>query len=413
MVGDVPRCSAGFANRKTTTSVMGESMKKSGLTMIAGLAALAIASTASAQTNLIHITGSNASKKSLSTAIGNILNTGYVYGYAGSALSSASQFEFRGTTIVGSFPVDITVNLTGGAGGVQDLAQNLTITTWLNATNLTTGGTANLAGPLVSAQADTAIGEQFQSSTGFNTPVLHDQVIGVVPYLWVRNAGSPSTISNVTSFLAQVLYGTGQIPLSQITGLNSDEGVALTALGRDENASVRLVAFAETGFGIFTPPFQYEALISGTAGPGGTVTNAIPWPINTVNGTTYPVGHSGYSTGSALAAALNTPGSLAATGGWFIGPLALNDASTVTLGASLTYNGVAYSAQTVQEGQYTFWSYKHLFYRTSYSGTPQTVANQIANRILNFDAVQSGLLVSTLNVGRTGEGTEVTFGNPY
>jgi hypothetical protein len=387
-------------------------MKKSGFTIIAGLAALAIASTASAQTtNLIHITGSNASKKSLSTAIGNILNSGYVYGYAGSALSSASQFEFRGS--VGTNLVDITVNLTGGVGGVQDLTQNLTISGWLNATNLTTGGTPSLTGPTVSAQADVAIGEQFQSSTGFDTPVLHDQVIGVVPYEWVRNAGSPSTISNVTSLLAQVLYGTGQIPLSQITGLNSDESIVLTAVGRDENASVRLIAFAETGFGIFTPPFQYEPLISGTAGPGGTVTNAIPWPINVVNGTTYPVGHSGFSTGSALAAALNTPGSLAATGGWFIGPLALNDALTVTLGATLTYNGVPYSPAAVQEGQYTFWSYTHWFYRTSYSGTPQTVANQIATRILNFDAVQSGLLLSTLNVGRTGDGGEVTFGNPY
>jgi hypothetical protein len=388
-------------------------MKKSGFTIIAGLAALAIAGTASAQitTNLIHITGSNASKKSLSTAIGNILNPGYVYGYAGSALSSASQFEFRGS--VGTNLVDITVNLTGGVGGVQDLTQNLIISGWLNATNLTTGGTSGLTGPTVSAQADVAIAEQFQSSTGFNAPVLHDQVIGVVPYEWVRNAGSPSTISNVTSLLAQVLYGTGQIPLSQITGLNSDESIALTALGRDENASVRLIAFAETGFGIFTPPFQYEPLISGTAGPSGTVTNIIPWPINTVNGTTYPVGHSGYSTGSALAAALNTPGSLAATGGWFIGPLALNDALTVNLGATLTYNGVPYSPAAVQEGQYTFWSYTHLFYRTSYTGIPQTVANQIGNRILNFDAVQSGLLVSTLNVGRSGDGGEVTFGNPY
>jgi hypothetical protein len=388
-------------------------MKKSGFTIIAGLAALAIASTASAQTNLIHITGSNASKKSLSTAIGNILNSGYVFGYAGGTITTASQFEFRGTTIVGGLPVDITVNLSGGAGGVQDLAQNLTIAGWFNATNLTTSGTANLTGPTVSAQADVSIAEQFQSSTGFNTPVLHDQVIGVVPYQWVRNAGSPSTISNVTSLLAQILYGTGQIPLSQITGLNSDESIALTALGRDENASVRLIAFAETGFGIFTPPFQYQALISGTAGPSGTVTNAIPWPINTVNGTTYPVGHSGYSTGSALAAALNTPGSLAATGGWFVGPLAINDAATVNLGATLTYNGVAYSPAAVQEGQYTFWSYTHWFYRTSYSGNPQTVANQIATRILNFDAVQSGLLVSTLNVGRTGDGGEVTFGNPY
>ena len=388
-------------------------MRQYGFRMMAGLAALAIASTASAQTNLIHITGSQADKKTLGVAIGNILNPGYVYGYAGSSLSSANQFEFRGTTISGSYPVDITVDLIGGVGGVQALTENLTLTAWLNATNLTTSGTANLTGPTVSALADVTITEQFQSSTGFNSPVLVDQVIGVVPDEWVRNAGSPSTISNVTSLLAQTLLGTGQIPLSQITGLNSDESTFLTVVGRDENASLRLVTFAETGFGIFTPPFQYELTISGTPGSNGTVTGAVPWPTNTVNGTTYPVGHSGYSTGSALAAALNTPGSLSGTGGWVIGYLALTDAETVTLGAPLTYNGVAYSPEAVEEGQYTFWSYTHWEYRSSYSGTPQTVANLIATRIHSYDAVQSGLLLSSMNVGRTIDGGEVTFGNPY
>ena len=64
---------------------------------MAGLAALAIASTASAQTNVIHITlrVPNASKKSLSTAIGNILNSGYVFGYAGGTNATASSVRIQ------------------------------------------------------------------------------------------------------------------------------------------------------------------------------------------------------------------------------------------------------------------------------------------------------------------------------
>jgi hypothetical protein len=390
-------------------------MKVSGFTILAGLAALAISSTATAQTNIIRITGAQADRGALNAAIGHILNAGYVYGYTGSSLSGANQVEFRGTTISGSYPVDIKTSLIGSTGGLQDLVQNLTLTSWFNATNLTASGTSGLTGPTESALADVTISDSFQGSTLYTSPLLSDQVIGVTPYQWAKNAGSPSTISNITPLLAQALLGAGQIPLSQITGNANDANTIVTAVGRDENAGVRLVEFAESGFGIFTPPFQYEPIISGTPGPGGTVTSITPWPTNTVNGVNYPVGHSGYSTGSALAAALNTPGSSNATGGWLIGALAINDAASVTnLGAGpLTWNGVAYSPAAVQQGQYTFWAYTHWDYRTSYSGTPQTIANQIGTQILNVDAANGGVLLNTLQVGRTVEGGVVTYGNPY
>jgi hypothetical protein len=390
-------------------------MKVFGFTLLAGLAALAISSTASAQTNIIRITGAQADRNALNAAIGHILNPGYVYGYAGSSLSGASQVEFRGTTVVGSYPVDIKTDLIGSTGGIQELVDNLTITAWFNATNLTASGTANLTGPTESALADISISDSFQGSTLYTSPLLSDKVIGVTPYVWVKNAGSPSTISNITPWIAQAILGAGQIPLSQITGLTNDQNTAVSIVGRDENAGQRLVAFAESGFGIFTPPFQYEPIISGTPGPSGTITGIQPWPVNTVNGITYPVGHSGYSTSSALAAALNTPGSYANAGTWILSYLAINDAASVTnLGAgSLSYNGFYYSPQAVQQGQYSFWAYTHWFNRTSFGGTPQTVANQIATQILNVDQANQGVLLNTLSVGRTVEGGVITFGNPY
>jgi hypothetical protein len=390
-------------------------MKALGFSILAGLAALTISSAASAQTNIIRISGAQADRNALNAAIGHILNPGYVYGYAGSTLSGANQVEFRGTTSVGNYPVDIKTSLIGSTGGIQALIDNLTLTSWFNATNLTASGTSGLTGPTESAPADVTISDSFQGTTLYTSPTLVDKVIGVTPYVWVRNAGAPSTISNITSLVAQALLAAGQIPLSQITGLHSDETIAATVLGRDENSGARLVAFAESGFGVFTSPFQYQPIISGTPGPGGTVTSIQPWPSNTVNGVTYPIGHSGYSTGSALAAALNTPGSLAASGGWFISYLAVNDAASVTNqnAGSLTYNGVAYSPTAVEGGQYSFWAYTHWMYRTSYSGTPQTIANQISTQIYNVDAAQGGVLIGSMNVGRTVEGGVITFGNPY
>ena len=383
-------------------------------TMIAGLAALAIAGSASAQTITIRITGSTAFRKPTHIAIGNILNPGYTFGYAGSDVTKAGQAEFRGTTIVGSIPVDIKTSWSGSVGGMQTLVQNLNVATFLNSTNLTTGGASGLTGPYDAATtADIAMSDSFQGSTAYTSPSLNDKVVGVIPFQWVRNVGSPAAFSNVSTLLAQILLGTGQIPLSQATGLNADEATLLTVIGRDEDSGTRLVAFAESGFGIFNPPFQNQ--VQGTLGAAGSVTGVAPWPINTVNGTTYPVGHSGYNSGGTVASALGTPGSLAGAGTWLVSYPGISDAATaVGLGAAtLTYNGVAYSSTAVQEGQYTFWAYEHLMYRSSFAGSGKTVADQLATRIHDVDASQGGVLLSTMQVGRTVEGGAVTFGNPY
>ena len=46
---------------------------------------------------------------------------------------------------------------------------------------------------------------------------------------------------------------------------------------------------------------------------------------------------------------------------------------------TLNYNGVPYSAAAIQEGQYTFWSYEHLYY---YPGAAQAnIAKAIAAQI--------------------------------
>jgi hypothetical protein len=393
---------------------------------MAGLASLAIASTSLAQTtNTIRITGSTAYRASVYAAIGHILNPGYVYGYTGSSASGAGQAEFRGTTISGSYPVDIKTSFSGSVGGIQTVTQNLLLTNWLNSSSLAvgpypSGGTSGLTGPYdAPTAADVTMSDSFQSSTLFPSPALSGPlnaygIVGVVPFEICRNAGSPSSISNVTGLVMQALLSDGNIPMSQFTGNSNDESTVVYALGRDEDSGTRLETFAETGFGIFSIPSQWEPVISGTPGPGGTVTGIIPYPADTVNGIPYPAGQAGYNSGGSLASAMNTPGSFGAFTGYCIAYLGINDANTISLGASCTFNGVYYSTNALAEGQYTLWSYEHMYYRSTFNGTPATIVQQLANQIHSQDAtVSGGVLVNTMHVSRPVEGGVITFGNPY
>lgn len=449
---------------------------------------MALAGTAPATTTYIRLTGAQGLRGAVHQGIVDILMPGYTVGYQGTALSTAQQAVFSGTTTVGSYPVIVKTSFGTSTNGIRTMVNNLPVTTWLQ-DGLT--GSGKNSGPYdTGTTADVTVSGEFQSTTRFPTPALIDQIIGVFPYVWVRNAGSPATLSNINSTLAQALFPNGQTTLSQFTGLPADEAVLVTLAGRDEGASSRECLFAESGFGIFSSPFQYQLTISGSAGPTGTVTGAVGYPAATVDGVYYPLGHSGYPTFSSQVAALNTPGSLASTGGWVIGYSDIVDAVTVnpgvvasattaiasgavssitvtnggtnynanpivtisggggsgatatatvsngvitgftitsggsgytskpavsiTGGALMSWNGVPYSTTAVQEGQYTYWSYAHFMYRTAYTGIGKTVANQLAKQIHDVDIVVGGnSLLSNMQVGRDGDGTPVTPGNPY
>jgi hypothetical protein len=261
----------------------------------------------------------------------------------------------------------------------------------------------------------------YQASSPFPTPVLAAQIVGVVPFKWVRNNGSVSTLANMTPQLAISLYtGTGKLPLALFTGVNSDEGTNVFALGRNADSGTRLTAFAETGVGVLNNVQQWYPLNGTTIiKSGGTliVTGQKIVPVDTVNGITYPVGDSGYNSGGDLAAAMKSTGSFAAVGGYYVTYLGLPDAYTAENGGAtdMTYNGVAYSPTAVEEGQYTFWGYEHLDYLSSYGGNGKTVADLLAAKILNQDAsvippgsVAPGILLGSMNVQRFTDGGPIS-----
>jgi hypothetical protein len=180
-------------------------------------------------------------------------------------------------------------------------------------------------------------------------------------------------------------------------------------MGRDEDSGTRLTSFAESGFGVFGSPVQYVATVS-----SGAITSIAPYQAQTILGISYPAGHSGYSSGGTLATTLNSPVAAAARDSLnakfaLLAYFGTNDANGVNAGANnLTFNGVAYSADNVREGKYTFWGYEHLMYRSTLTGNAKTVADQLAAQIKNTDAAVSGVLLSTMHVSRTTEGAVIT-----
>ena len=194
-----------------------------------------------------------------------------------------------------------------------------------------------------------------------------------------------------------------------LTGTAADSTVYVYAMGRDEDSGTRLTTFAESGFGIFGSPIQYEATIT-----SGAIASIAAYHAQTILGLSYSAGHSGYSSGGTLATTLNTPVAAAARDALnskfaLIAYFGVNDANGVNGGNNnLTYNGVAYSAAAVQEGKYTFWGYEHLMYRATLTGNAKTVADQLATQIKTTDASASGVLLSTMHVSRVTEGAVIT-----
>lgn len=389
------------------------------------LFALASAGIASAQTT-VRITGSTAYRASTVTAIGNILNAGYTYGYIGSSLTGANQSTFVGTTKTGNLPVVIKCSWGGSSGGLQTLAQQSPVVTttlpYIAETSpLTTTGavltssTATFDSP---ANADVTMADTYQGSTqfigaGYNT--LVDTPVGVVPFVWIKGSSSDPAVqasldkvTNMTPLLARALLS-GGVPLSLFTGNPADASITAYALGRDEDSGTRNNTYAESNFGVFGSPVQYQPTIA-----SGAITAIAPWPANTLLGLTFPVGHSGFGSGGTLATNLNTPVSASARdafNGKFVlfGYAGTPDANGVNGGKNnLTWNGVAYSVAAVQEGSYTFWGYEHLDYRSTLTGNQKTVADQIATQIRTTDGAVNGPLLAGMNVTKTTEGAVVT-----
>jgi hypothetical protein len=385
---------------------------------LASLLALGFISAASAQT-IVRITGSTAFRAATYRAIQHSLASGYTYAYvgaAGSTLSSANVAIFKGKLASTGALVNFKASFSGSVGGIGTLVNNLTVGPggtsfggggWLiNSTATSTTGVIITGTPSYdpAVTADVTMSDSFQASTRFTTPKLTGgRIVGIVPFVFTKNAAFPTTATNITSTQVQTLLN-GNLILSALTGKPADTAKVL-AVGRDEDSGTRLQAFADSNYGINSSPKQYELLPVG----GTSFTSSTLYPAQTVDGIAEPVGHSGYSSGGTLAKVLNTPTTF--TNPHFIGYLGVNDNATVNGGLnSLKFNSVAFSPTAVEGGSYSFWGYEHLLYRSTLTGVAQTAANAVATALFNGDASTSGIVTSAMHVHRNTDGGAILSG---
>ncbi len=341
--------------------------------VVAGALSLGVVSMAQAQ-NRVYMTGSTAFRPALYNALSSIFDASPAVQIAAYKCSTtgtldphtAGQMEFKGN--IGGAAYIIKCSWSGSEAGISDLAKNTTETfiddigvNGVQAISSTSTASATDAHSVDLAMADTS-----QAVSKTPSPALTGQTVGIVPFVWVKNAqGHPYTtgtypdydrITNLTHPQIRVAL-TGGTLLALITGNASDTNKYVYVSGRDNNSGTRVNAFCDSGYGVFKLPQQI--IITGANGSptiqGGALTT------------------SGQSSGGTLATTMTYTGSATAadpinggTGWYAIAYLGLYDAD-VALAANtgdciaLTLNGVAESTTAVQQGQYSFLGNEHLY----------------------------------------------------
>jgi hypothetical protein len=412
---------------------------------------IAAGSAASAQT-VIHIAGATTYRAPVHKAILDCLDAGYTYAYDESSgnLYKAGSAIFKGTLNVSGHPsVIVKTYWTGSLAGVVDLCQQNNLTQWLANGVTTSASGSNLNGTTYlkeTAPCQVAMTDSYQSSIAasvatavggdtiadkINNATLSDAggananaagTVGIVPFEWVLGKTSAGTaaFTNVTQQLALALTQ-GPVPVASFTGNVADKLKYAFLIGRNEDSGTRIGALAEAQSGFGQSVVQYQLSFSNnqksqsdglaTGGTNSTVTGLYLWPSNAPLNTNSSVnwntaGHSGYIGGGDVGNVLNatnpttgltvgsvsnpTPTPTGLTNAYFVGYMGIADAKSTVGTTELSYNGVPYSVAAVQSGQYTFWSFEHMYYisggASALTGTAKTTANTIADKIFTADA---------------------------
>lgn len=365
---------------------------------IAALSAL-FASSASAASYTINLTGSTAFRSSTHAAIiANLTSPTYAYtDKASNGLNKATYVIFKGS--VGADTYTVRCTWSGSVEGVIDTGHQNTLAA-LPTSQATTAspGTALVNASEASFATSTMVpdggmSDVFQSSTS-ETATLADKIVAVVPFKFIASNGS--TLTNMTPQIFRSVFSTGGAPLSLLSG-NPADTTYVIGVGRDSGSGTRATTMAETGYGIFTAPSQYIITVAGAS-----------WAAGNAVGQTAT---SGYSSGSTLATDLAKPSSDGTVAIGYVGVADLN-----VNNVELKYNGVTYSAAAVYNGTYTFWGYEHLFtpsrVSTATAGNDLAAKNFFANMAssLASNPGTAGLNPASMNVHRDGDGGTVLAG---
>jgi hypothetical protein len=251
----------------------------------------------------------------------------------------------------------------------------------------------------------------FQSTTTYKSPTLNSSPAGIVPFTFVKNNGAPANLTNISHQVAQTVLANGVVPMSLVTGDLSNGGDTnrvINLIGRYNGSGTRAVVFADTGYGALqnSVNFKYSATAN-SGSPAFTVVTPDP-----------NVGYSGGGSiktdlGNNISTAMGTDLASYQTG-YAIGYLGIKDAFGVTgnsAGAlNLTYNGVPFSTNAVQNGQYTLWSKEHLYSKSGQSANLNTVKANLVTAIpsyLGSGTTLIGIPTSAMTVDRNTDGGRI------
>ena len=383
------------------------------------LGGLFAATTLQAQVN-IYICGSTAFRASAWRSITNLYGSGLVAqnpgGIANTNNSGATLCTLTGTmAALGGQTVNVYLSWNGSAQGVHNLTHNDNI---LFLTNDFANDTAATNADVLHTP-DISFSDVYQITTPYTTPSLVDTNVAVLPFTWVRSANAPTTLANLTSQQYHASIANGFNELSLFTGNNNDDATNIFFCGRNKDSGSRLVAIADSN--ATGSPNVYQVV-------GGL------WTLYSTsfsaNGVNYGTG---FTSGGSEAATLTN----LASNGYAVGYEGYSDARTVVAGNGqiIAYNGQfpfnGWSAAAnggtlpvfpdftpIFKGQYSLWSYEHMFVRstasspipTFYSAMVPAVDNDLSNVEANASSSLPviGIRLSEMKVIRTADGGPIT-----
>lgn len=391
------------------------------ISLLAGLAALGFASTASAQT-VINITGATAFRAGAHNAILAILSDGGTFPVKYCWIGSAGTNGFLNSNKIiaegriGGQDYIIRTNQNGSTQGIASVATQTTppsayLDVTLTAADRIVGGQnlASDAGKTVAGVIGRfAFSDVDQAISNNPTPVLPGAPVGVVPFVFIANVGSPATLTNMTDQLHESQWKNGQLPLSMYTGNPADTKLVLNT-GRNNGSGTRATILAETQYGPFTQVVQWggpndATTVSGSEGSG---------TVNTLNN----LFNGGYSSNSWVRQNLARTSTNVTVGGTpgqdivIVSYLTLSDAAAITtltggagVGArALTYNGMSYSEDNVKNGKYTLWGYQQFYASADITAAEQIFFDAFTAAIpATLDPLVTGIPIPDMNVTREG-----------
>jgi hypothetical protein len=289
-------------------------------------------------------------------------------------------------------------------------------TSSLSPGSVSSSSTTTLAYPEINLSDTKQNTTPFNGTTNVTTPTTsYVQLTEATPkspavtgFQFVANKNAPLT--NITTDLAQELFTSYiGVPLAQFDAVASDTGTVIYPVGRDIGSGSRYILDAETGIGTAND----DSLVQFTpAYSSGTLSNILgnPSASGTINEIAYNQYNGGYPSTTAIEAALENT-SIPSIG-YIVGYLTDSDAAQVSANTvALTWNGVPYSVGNIQQGLYTYWSFLHVYYNSSYLSTYSPIAVTFANYLaqdIATDTNTGAILSSSLKVSRNNDGAIVT-----